>query len=78
MANTTSVQRLISIRDKMLDAVEKLAGEGVTSYTIGDQSYTLVDVDRLLRSIENLDKMIAVKSRTFGGRNRIDLRKFNG
>ena len=77
---TTGVATLISIRDKILTALEKLAGEGVSSYTIGDQTYTLRDVDAMLKQVEHLDRLIAVKTRTAGGakgRNRIDLRSFH-
>lgn len=79
MADTTPVATFISLRDKILTALDKLAGEGVTSYTIGDQTYTLRDVDDMLQQVERLDRLIAVKTRTAGsgGRNRIDLRRFH-
>lgn len=75
---TISAQRLITIRDKMLDALEKLSSEGISSYTIGDQTYTLRDLDDLIEGIEKLDRRIAVLTRTMGGAgsNRIDLRRF--
>lgn len=79
MANTTPLARLISIRDKLLDAIDKLASEGVSSYTIGDQTYTLKDVDDLFDMVDKIDSRIAVKTRTAGGitgRNRIDMRRF--
>lgn len=78
MPGTTPVSRLITIRDKLLDAIDKLAGEGVSSYSIGDQSYTLVDVDKLMASVQRLDRLIAVKRGTMGGTNRADFRNFNG
>jgi len=76
---SVSAQRLIVIRDKMLDALEKLSGEGVSSYTIGDQTYTLRDLDDLLDAIDRLDRRIAVLTGTMGGAgsNRIDLRRFH-
>ncbi len=80
MAATTSTTQLVAIRDKLLIAINKLAEEGVTSYSIGDQTFSLADVGNLLSQVEKLDKMIALKDRTLGGsgRNRITLRNFNG
>jgi hypothetical protein len=80
MASTTSTAQLVSIRDKLLLAISKLAEEGITSYSIGDQTFSLADVGDLLAQVEKLDKMIALKDRTLGakGRNRITLRDFNG
>ncbi len=80
MAATTSTTQLVAIRDKLLTAINKLAEEGVTSYSIGDQTFSLADVGNLLSQVEKLDKMIALKDRTLGGsgRNRITLRNFNG
>jgi len=58
----------------------KLAEDGVTSYSIGDQSFSLADVGDLISQVEKLDKLIALKDRTLGarGQNRITLRNFNG
>ena len=80
MAATTSTTQLVQIRDKILTAINKLAEEGVTSYSIGDQTFSLADVGNLLSQVEKLDKMIALKDRTLGGsgRNRITMRHFNG
>jgi hypothetical protein len=80
MASTTSTAQLVSIRDKLLLAISKLAEEGITSYSIGDQTFSLADVGDLLSQVQKLDKMIALKDRTLGarGRNRITLRDFNG
>lgn len=80
MASTTSASQLVSIRDKLLTAYEALASEGVSSYSIGDQTFTLKDTSAMLEEIQNLDKLIALKDRTLGGRgrNRIDLGNFNG
>jgi hypothetical protein len=79
MAATTSTTQLIAIRDKLLTAINKLAEEGVTSYSIGDQTFSLADVGDLLNQVEKLDKMIALKDRTLGGRgrNRITLTNFD-
>lgn len=80
MAATTSTAQFIQIRDKLLTAINKLAEEGVTSYSIGDQTFSLADVGNLISQVEKLDKMIALKDRTLGGsgRNRITMRHFNG
>lgn len=80
MASTTTLATLVSIRDKYLTALNKLAEEGVTSYTIGDQSFTLKDTGQLLTEIQRLDKLIALKDSTLGGkgRNRISLQNFHG
>jgi len=80
MAATTSTAQLIAIRDKLLTAINKLAEDGVTSYSIGDQTFSLADVGSLITQVEKLDKLIALKDRTLGGRgrNRITLEKFNG
>lgn len=81
MANTTTLATLISTRDKLQTAVDKLAGEGVTSYSLGDQTFSLADVGDLLDQIEKLDRRIAMKSSTLGRgrpRNRITFAKFNG
>lgn len=78
MASTTTTAQIVAIRDKLLTALNKLSEEGVTSYSIGDQSFTLADVGNLLSQVERLDRMIALKDRTLGGsgRNRITLRNF--
>ena len=80
MAATTSTTQLVQIRDKLLTAINKLAEEGVTSYSIGDQTFSLADVGNLISQVEKLDKMIALKDRTLGvrGRNRITMQNFNG
>lgn len=80
MAATTSTAQFIQIRDKLLTAINKLAEEGVTSYSIGDQTFSLADVGNLISQVEKLDKLIALKDRTLGGsgRNRITMRHFNG
>jgi len=80
MASTTTTAQLIAIRDKLLLAIMKLAEDGVTSYSIGDQSFSLADVGDLISQVEKLDKLIALKDRTLGarGQNRITLRNFNG
>tara|TARA_S200002703_G_scaffold37694_1_gene32964 strand:+ start:1306 stop:1548 length:243 start_codon:yes stop_codon:yes gene_type:complete len=80
MASTTTLAQLVSLRDKFLEALTALAGEGVTSYTIGDQTFTLADTDKLLDQVERLDKLIALKDSTLGskGRNRITLSNFDG
>lgn len=80
MASTTSTAQLIAIRDKLLTAINKLAEDGVTSYSIGDQTFSLADVGNLITQVEKLDKLIALKDRTLGGRgrNRITLEKFDG
>ena len=80
MASTTTTAQFIVIRDKLLLAINKLAEDGVTSYSIGDQTFALADVGSLIDQVEKLDRLIALKDRTLGarGRNRIDLRKFNG
>lgn len=78
MASTTTTAQLIAIRDKLLTAISKLSEEGVTSYSIGDQSFSLANVGDLLSQVERLDRMIALKDRTLGGsgRNRITLKNF--
>lgn len=80
MAATTSTTQLIAIRDKLLTAINKLAEDGVTSYSIGDQTFSLADVGNLITQVEKLDKLIALKDRTLGGRgrNRITLENYNG
>lgn len=80
MASTTTTAQLVIIRDKLLLAINKLAEEGVTSYSIGDQTFSLADVGNLIDQVEKLDKLIALKDRTLGarGRNRITMRHFNG
>lgn len=80
MAATTSTTQLIAIRDKLLTAINKLAEDGITSYSIGDQTFSLADVGNLITQVEKLDKLIALKDRTLGGRgrNRITLENYNG
>jgi hypothetical protein len=80
MASTTTTAQLVAIRDKLLTAINKLAEDGITSYSIGDQTFSLADVGDLIAQVEKLDKLIALKDRTLGGRgrNRIDLRKYHG
>jgi hypothetical protein len=80
MAATTTTAQLIAIRDKMLIAINKLAEDGITSYSIGDQTFSLADVGSLIDQVEKLDRLIALKDRTLGarGQNRISIRNFNG
>ena len=80
MAATTTTTQLVQIRDKLLTAINKLAEEGVTSYSIGDQTFSLADVGDLIAQVEKLDKLIALKDRTLGGRgrNRITMKNFDG
>jgi|TARA_E500000318_G_C3392500_1_gene146530 hypothetical protein len=80
MASTTSLSDLVAIRDKLITAYKNLAQEGVSSYSIGDQTFTLKDTKDILEEIQQLDKLIALKDSTLGGtgRNRITLRSFNG
>jgi hypothetical protein len=80
MAATTTTAQLVQIRDKLLTAINKLAEEGVTSYSIGDQTFSLADVGDLIAQVEKLDKLIALKDRTLGGRgrNRITMKNFDG
>ncbi len=80
MASTTPLATLVSIRDKLLTAYSKLAEEGVTSYSIGDQTFTLKDTGSILDEIERLDRLISLKDSTLGGRgrNRITLKNFDG
>lgn len=78
---TLGVNTYIAMRDKLVTAYLALAENGVSSYSIGDQNYTLRDTGRLLEEIEKLDRMIALRTRTLDGvrgRNRIDLSRFNG
>ena len=77
----TSLTTLISTRDKLQTAVDNLAGEGVTSYSIGDQTFSLADVGDLLDTIDKLDRQIAMRESTLGRgrpRNRITFKNFNG
>jgi hypothetical protein len=80
MAATTTTAQLIAIRDKMLIAINKLAEDGITSYSIGDQTFSLADVGSLIDQVEKLDRLIALKDRTLGarGQNRISIRNFHG
>ena len=80
MASTTTTTQLVAIRDKLLTAINKLAEDGITSYSIGDQTFSLADVGNLISQVEKLDKLIALKDSTLAGRgrNRITLSKFDG
>ena len=80
MSSITTAAQFIIIRDKLLLAINKLAEDGITSYTIGDQTFSLADVGDLISQVEKLGRIIATKSRTLGniGINRIDVRSFNG
>jgi hypothetical protein len=80
MASTTTTAQLIAIRDKLLIAINKLAEDGITSYSIGDQTFSLADVGSLIDQVERLDRLIALKDKTLGGRgrNRITLTNFDG
>ena len=78
MASLTTTAQLVSVRDKLLTAYGKLAEEGVSSYSIGDQTFTLKDTGDILTEIERLDRLIALKDSTLGGRgrNRITLKNY--
>jgi len=78
MASRTTTARLVTIRDNLLDAIDKLSTGGVTSYSIGDQTFSLADVGDLLDQVERLDRQIAARSNTMAGtsRNRISFSKF--
>lgn len=80
MASRTTTARLVTIRDKLLDAIDKLAGEGVSSYSVGDQTFTLNDVGDLMEQVEKLDRQIEMRSSTLTRpqRNRMTFNNFNG
>ncbi len=74
MPSTISTATLTTLRDNLLTAYTKLSTEGVTSYSIGDQQFTLADIDKIWKQIERLDSLIARRSTGKGGargRNRI-------
>lgn len=68
------------MRDNLVTAFNKLASEGVSSYTIGSQTFTMRDTDSILAQIERLDRQIAARDRTLNGkgRNRLTFKNFNG
>jgi len=80
MASRISVSTLVTMRDNLIVAFNKLAIEGVSSYSIGDTSFTMRDTDTILEQIEKLDRLIAARDRTLAGkgRNRMSFAKFNG
>jgi len=80
MASRTTTARLVTIRDKLLDAIDKLAGEGVTSYSVGDQTFSLADVGDLMAQVDKLDRQIEMRSSTLTRpqRNRATFKHFNG
>jgi hypothetical protein len=80
MASLLSTQQLVELRDKLFGAYSALASEGVSSYSLGDQTFTLRDIDQLWRQIQKLERQIFLADRTMGGRgrNRIDMRRFRG
>ena len=79
MADTTSKAQWVTLRDKYLTALNALAGDGVSSYSIGDQTFTLADRKQLHDLIKDCDEQIARLSRTVGTRrkNRANFRGFN-
>lgn len=78
MANSTTTAQLVQIRDKIIEAINKIAADPVSSYTIGDQTFSLVDIEKLENMRNKYDRMIAAKDGTMAGRNRMNFANFNG
>lgn len=81
MASRVPVSSLITIRDNLVTAVTKLSTGGITSYSIGDQTYSLANIDDYLATIDKLDRQIAARDNTLAGRgnrNRTTFANFNG
>lgn len=75
----TSLDTLKQQRDNINEVITALSQEGVTSYSIGDQTFSLVDLEKLMNMRDRLDRQIATKERTLGpaGSNRADFRQLN-
>ena len=70
---------LETIRDNLLTAYTTLSTNNVSSYSIGDRSFTYQDRGALLEEIMRLDKLIARRdttSATVVGYNRVDFSTF--
>lgn len=80
MASRISTANLVIIRDNLVEAVKKLSTGGVTSYSIGDQTYSLANIDDYIETIDKLDRKIAARDNTLAGtgRNRISFTRFDG
>ena len=70
---------LETIRDNLLTAYTTLSTNNVSSYSIGDRSFTYQDRGALVEEIMRLDKLIARRDTTTAtvvGFNRVDFSTF--
>jgi hypothetical protein len=79
MANTTSVAQLVTMRDNLITAYTTLCTTGVTSYSLGDRTFSYESRSALRTEIQELDRMIAMRDTTINGRgrNRVNFKKWN-
>ena len=65
---------LITIRDNLVTAYTELSTNSITSYSLGDRSFTYESREQLWNEIERIEKKINLASGRTAGRTRPDLR----
>jgi hypothetical protein len=78
MAERISQATLIEIRDNLVTAYTNLSTGGISSYTMGDRTFTYVDRAELWQQIEMLNRKILEESTTYKayGQNRVNFEKW--
>lgn len=56
-----ATETLVRLRDAHLEAYTLLASGAVSSYSSGDQSYTMLNIDALWAQIQRLERQIAAR-----------------
>ena len=79
MAEMISQATLITLRDNLVTVYTNLSTGAITSYTMGDRTFTYLDLKDLWGQIENLNRQILALSSTYKayGKNRVDFKKWN-
>ena len=79
MAERIPQSTLITLRDNLVTVYTNLSTGAISSYTMGDRTFTYVDLADLWSQIEMLDRKILELSTTYKayGQNRVNFKKWN-
>ena len=79
MAERIAQSTLITLRDNLVTVYTNLSTGAITSYTMGDRTFSYIDLDELWSQIEMLDRRILERSSTYKayGKNRVNFKKWN-
>lgn len=79
MAERKSQASLITLRDNYFTAYTTISTSPTASYTMGDRTFSYVDLDTLWKQVTTLDRQILMLSTTYKayGKNRADFESWN-